>query len=634
MTKENLQTLFESAQNASDKRDYEEAGPMAEEVLKYIGILRSENELSPEDPDSDYFVKMEHESWRILSSRALKQGNYDDAISAENHALEMAQKINEPSLIASSYITLGNIYRQQPNYASAIEWYKKSLEISESANTPEYIGKSYGSLGAVYNHLGDISTSLEYSQKALAIFRTNNSERSIAICLNNISSCYSVNGLQKYDIALEYSFEALEIAKKIGDKRSMSLNYGNIGATYINLSDYPEALKYIQLAKDISQEIGDIDLCRENFFKSGFVQKELKQYREALHSFEQSLAMAEGLNMRNSITLNLRCFGEIYSCKDFEDYDIAKAEDYLLRSIAIAEEIQAKSNTYTSCKLLANLYKASKRWEEFAIYFERYHDLKEEVQNETAVKQGQQMEEKRKVEEAERDRQVKLSTFKEKERILHQVLPAQIAERIVAGETHIADYFPSVSILFADIEGFTPMSADMPAYIVVRFLNHLFSKFDYIMKKHGCEKIKTIGDGYMAVAGAPQECADHAERITSAALEMLNALSIPDDIVEYIPDGSRLNIRIGLHTGSVVAGVVGEERFVYDIYSDAVNTAARMESHGEPGKIHVSSDFMRHLLNRFAQTKNDAHGITFMKREEMEIKGKGKMKTYFLEKLS
>ncbi len=221
--------------------------------------------------------------------------------------------------------------------------------------------------------------------------------------------------------------------------------------------------------------------------------------------------------------------------------------------------------------------------------------------------------------------------------LLHKVLPESIATRIIAGEQEIADYFPSVSILFADIAGFTPISAGMPAYVVVRFLNYIFGTFDTIMKKHGCEKIKTIGDGYMAVAGAPIECADHAQRMALAALEMQQDIMLPDEFRAYLPEGVNFGIRIGLHTGSVVGGVIGDERFVYDIYSDAVNTAARMESHGEPDKIHVSEEFKQAFLLGAARQEQphesplSPKSLHFQERGEMEIKGKGRMNTYFLE---
>jgi class 3 adenylate cyclase len=213
--------------------------------------------------------------------------------------------------------------------------------------------------------------------------------------------------------------------------------------------------------------------------------------------------------------------------------------------------------------------------------------------------------------------------------LLHKMLPDSIADRLIAGEKNIADYFESISILFADIAGFTPISASMSAYSVVQLLNYVFGEFDRIMKKHGCEKIKTIGDGYMAVAGAPIRCDDHAVRLAAAALDMLEITLLPEEIQQSLPEGTSFGVKIGLHTGAAIAGVFGEERFVYDVYSDAVNTASRMESHGEAGKIHVSEDFMQAVSSLDKGNRR----LIFTERGEMGIKGKGMMKTYFLEEV-
>ncbi|MBS1537695.1 MAG: response regulator [Bacteroidetes bacterium] len=219
--------------------------------------------------------------------------------------------------------------------------------------------------------------------------------------------------------------------------------------------------------------------------------------------------------------------------------------------------------------------------------------------------------------------------FEATSEILNKILPSSIATRLISGEKDIADYFESISILFADIAGFTPISAQMPAQSVVRLLNFVFGEFDRIMKIHGCEKIKTIGDGYMAVAGAPIRYEDHAARIAAAALEMVETTFLPDEIHKLLPENTTFSVKIGIHTGAAIAGVFGEERFVYDVYSDAVNTAARMESHGEAGKIHVSEDFVTALH----QTINLSDiNMRIIERGQIEIKGKGLMKTYFLEK--
>ena len=202
-------------------------------------------------------------------------------------------------------------------------------------------------------------------------------------------------------------------------------------------------------------------------------------------------------------------------------------------------------------------------------------------------------------------------------------MPPTIANRIIAGEQNIADRFDSASVLFADVVGFTPMTASMPASAVLEFMNFVFAHFDGIAAKHGCERIKTIGDGYMAVCGAPVECEDHAERIARMAMEMLKDVALPASITEHLPAGVEFEIRIGLHTGSITGGVIGVGKLAYDIYGDAVNTASRMESHGEAGKIHVSEEFASAVGSSFS----------FTERGELEVKGKGMLRTYFLEVL-
>jgi class 3 adenylate cyclase len=200
------------------------------------------------------------------------------------------------------------------------------------------------------------------------------------------------------------------------------------------------------------------------------------------------------------------------------------------------------------------------------------------------------------------------------EALLLNILPKPIAERLKSSTQLIADRIPEVSIVFADLVGFTAMSRTMEASAVVEMLNEIFRGFDRAAKNLGLEKIKTIGDAYMVVAGIPQPRADHARAAIEMALAMQSHL---EEVSSRYPD---LRLRIGIHTGPVVAGVIGENKFSYDLWGDNVNIASRMESHGLPGRIHVSETFMR-----------AAGGAgCFEPRERIEVKGQGTMQTYFL----
>lgn len=201
--------------------------------------------------------------------------------------------------------------------------------------------------------------------------------------------------------------------------------------------------------------------------------------------------------------------------------------------------------------------------------------------------------------------------------LLLNILPRSIAKRLKETDGVIAEDFNSVTILFADIAGFTELSQKVAPKQLVQLLNTLFSAFDELTDKYGLEKIKTIGDAYMVAGGLPDRCNDHTHRMAKMALDMQSHLSTMQDVM-----GSKLQIRIGMHTGPVVAGVIGVKKFSYDLWGDSVNTASRLESHGVEGKIHVSAD-VRHVLVPYGCYHFEERGI-------VNMKGKGEMRTWFL----
>jgi class 3 adenylate cyclase len=199
--------------------------------------------------------------------------------------------------------------------------------------------------------------------------------------------------------------------------------------------------------------------------------------------------------------------------------------------------------------------------------------------------------------------------------LLYNVLPAAIAERLKHDPARIAEHFDQVTVLFGDIAGFTPMSAEMSPQDLVATLDELFTAFDEIAQRHGLEKIKTIGDAYMAVGGVPTPRADHAQAAARMALEMRDLVA-----ERRFLETRQLRMRIGIHSGPAVAGVIGRKKFIYDLWGDTVNTASRMESHGAPGEIQVT-DATRAALGE---------GWLLEERGTSEIKGKGPMRTWWL----
>jgi adenylate cyclase len=216
-----------------------------------------------------------------------------------------------------------------------------------------------------------------------------------------------------------------------------------------------------------------------------------------------------------------------------------------------------------------------------------------------------------------------LAEQKVSERLLLNVLPQSIAKRlkrraeIATGSfpERIADSFPEVTVLFADLVEFTKFSEGLSPEVLVDVLNDIFTRFDSIADARGLEKIKTIGDSYMAAAGLPVPVADHTERAALMALDMMEVME------RFNAEGPyHLRVRIGISTGAAVAGVIGKRKFLYDLWGDVVNTASRMESHGVSGRIQVTSNTRERLGQSF----------TFEDRGPIEVKGKGPMHTWFL----
>jgi class 3 adenylate cyclase len=201
------------------------------------------------------------------------------------------------------------------------------------------------------------------------------------------------------------------------------------------------------------------------------------------------------------------------------------------------------------------------------------------------------------------------------ESLLLNILPAPIADRLKAGEQTPADGYAEATILFADLIGFTKMSSEISPERLVAVLNRLFSRFDQLSERHGVEKIKTIGDAYMVCSGVPVPRPDHAEAIADMALDMLEALS--EHNREF---GSTLEMRIGVNSGPIVAGVIGLKKFIYDLWGDTVNLASRMESHGVSNAVQVSAATREKLREAYVLEGRGA----------IEIKGVGPVEAWLL----
>lgn len=602
MTNEDLKKLISLAKDYVSEFKHTEAENILHSMLRN-GIPESETE-----------IKIE--ALLLLSASYRNRHNIQEALSFAKQALDLAEN-NENGefnqLLAESLCTIAGVFEVKADYADALEYYRRAIILFEEMDNSKSLSNCLGNIGNVYKAVSDFKQALEYFEKALNICKETGNEKEIARWISAVGIVYQ--NLGDYPKALEYFSKAHEMIEEHGPKERLATSMGNLGIVYANLKDYDNGLKYLLKALELDAEFGNKSGVARHSGNIGSLYNELADLTKAFEYFRKALTLDEELGNKSNAVVWQGQIASLYANHEFEGYDVIKAETSLLKSLEISNSLDFKQFSYEIHKGLAELYEEQERWKEHSFHYKAYHKLEKQVQSEEVARQVQMLENRRKVEEAERDRQVKLARFQEQEKILHNILPAEIAERILEGEKLIADYCDGVSVFFSDIVDFTKLSEKISPAELVNMLNELFTIFDRIARRHGLEKIKTIGDAYMAVAGVPLPQPDHAERAARFALEVMEAMN------EYREKtGNLLEIRAGIHSGHAVAGIIGENKFAYDLWGDAVNTASRMESHGVPGKIQVSDDFKNLLGSRFK----------FEERGEVEVKGKEKIRTHYL----
>jgi class 3 adenylate cyclase len=502
--------------------------------------------------------------------------NYEEALSESTDALVMFEELGDKLGAATALNTIGNVYQSLGDYANALDFHTKSLSLRQTLRDKQGESVSLNNIGNVYQKLGDYQNALNCYEQSLKLKQDNGDKVGEGAALMNIANAYMQ--LEQKDLALDFYLKSLEIAHSVQDRRGEASAFINIGSFYHGLGDNQNALECNLKAFDLFKEIED-----------------------------KSSAITTLCNI--GIILN-----------DTGDSDTAL--EYLKSALELAEEINSKELIYDTCKALSETYELKGDFKNALEYHKLYHQFKEEVFSEDVRKRLSRLEAKFEIEKVKREKEiyrlknVELKAEQEKsDRLLLNVLPKAIAERLKQGEYVIADYFKEATVLFADLVGFTVLSARFKPETLVVILNEIFSAFDEVVEKFGLEKIKTIGDAYMAVSGVPIVRTDHAEAVAEAALEMIKEMTRINAQSE-----AEMKVRIGINSGPVVAGVIGRKKFIYDLWGDTVNTASRMESHGNPNEVQVTEATYQLLRDKFI----------FEKRDMIEVKGKGVMQTYFL----
>jgi len=566
-------------------------------------------------------LKAEIDTIELLKSAS----KFNEALDVGFSLLERSEIINDINLQAIVFNSIANVYQQLADYTKALNYYHKSLQINEECGNIASVAKNYGNIGLVYVNLSDYTKGLEYYEKSIQINLEIDSKGDLIVAYGNIGNVYKQ--LSENNKAIDYFKKAIQIAVEIENKVGLARNLGNLGTIYIELSEFDLALESLNNALRTFEEIDDIFGQINVYVNFGNLYNRLKNHTMALEYYEKVLNLNDHIKSKYFYVSGYGNLGVVYSqLKEF-----TKALEFTDKSYTYALEIDSKFFQQICLQLYSDIYEKMGNIQQAFTYYKQYIDLKDKISSEEIQQQSELFNQRRLLEEDEKARQLKLARFQEQERILHNILPVNIADRIIKQETFIADHFHSVSVLFMDLVGFTSLASIAPPKQLVYLLDAIFQKADEVVETFGLEKIKTIGDGYLAVANVTSPLEEHQKATALAALQLIETMrdftvNIPSDLgdIEWINDMNDIEIRIGIHTGEVVAGIIGKNKYTYDLWGDAVNVASRMESNSEAGRIHISE--------AFAKSIEQNPEFFIIPRGEINIKGKGTMNTYWLEK--
>jgi len=541
-------------------------------------------------------------------------GKFEDSVAFLKQLLGKLEPDVYTSAKAGIYTRIGSISMiNLSDYHGAIEYFGKAATLYHECGNKVGESEAIDNIGGTYWYLGEAGLSVEHARRAVAIAEEAGNPLNLINRLTN--AAYSYMHLEDYQKVRELSERAKALSIEFQNTQGIAWADMGLAMALLRLGDTAGALEHAGNAIDILEKFGDKHGLGYGYFRRGEALVALGLFNEAFEAFNKSLENRILIQSELEIAETQCELGKLLL--QFGRYD--EAVSMLHQTLEIAEKTSGKAVLYATHKALSDVYNSLEEYQKAFYHLQKHMAIRDEVHSKESSVKAARMEYMHKQELQQKEQEAT-------DKILNNVLPLSITKRLKAGQNLIADLLPEVTVLFADVVGFTPLAARLSAEDLVKLLAYVFKHFDTICLKHGLEKIKTIGDAYMAVAGAPDYCDDHALRCAKAALEMLEDFTIPPDVLHEDLKNLELDFRIGIHTGSAVAGVIGESKFAYDLWGDAVNTASRMESHGEEGKIHVSEEF-KHAV----ETQNFA-SLQFIERGEIDIKGKGMMKTYFLEK--
>jgi adenylate cyclase len=509
------------------------------------------------------------------------KGDLQSALESYFEAAKIASEGGLKSQLASVNIAIADVYSIMGNHDIAVDYYNTSIEVLRQEKDSINLASALLNAGDEYFNHEELDSALFYFKESEAIFRALNYELGIAYNLGNVGLVYAA---QNKDLLAEEEInKSIRYLESLQDYYPISVYLLYMADIYIRKGDFSKAVNYVNRSLDLSKQYGLKEQLSEANLKLSEIYEKAGNYQKSLFHFKEYITFRD--SVRNIETVqnmaNLRTEFEVSQ---------KQTEIDLLEKEAELQGLRERRQRYIN--YIAGIILISVLLLGFGLY-RRYYYIKKT----------------NKIIEEERNRS---------DDLLLNILPAETAVELKQNGKVQAKKFDSVTVLFTDFKEFTNYSEQLSPEKLVESIDFYFSKFDEIMEKYGLEKIKTVGDAYMCAGGLPFITQDHAHRMVKAAFEIVEFVkSIQAHNEENV---APFDVRIGVNTGPVIAGVVGTKKFAYDIWGDTVNIAARMESNGEAGKINISQDTY--------ELVKDSFDCQF--RGEVEVRNKGKMKMYFV----
>jgi adenylate cyclase len=549
--------------------------------------------------DSLRFIRGMATATKLLGQAYASKSMFQESIEYFNQSLARFRELENKDGISNILNNLGSVYNRTGNDSKSIEYHLQSLTIAEEINDKLRIFTNLNNIGSVYiNKAETLSDALNYFQRALPLAEELKNPLYISYVSGNIGEIYFKKGL--YRNALPYFERSLEIDKGTVES-AYSLGY--IGSIYAAQNDFETAFRYLNEAVSISiQEDSKIDLVKsyilqaKAFERKGDVLKTIEAYRNAQPISEEIKTRQETNQIYEGLAIAYSKLGDFKNAYDYES-KFTRLKDTLYNTDE-AKKIQAMQFSFDIGKKESEIGLLTKQQElqQATIRQARIINIIAAVSGVLLIfmiggiyNRYKYVRKTNKIIQHERDRSKEL---------LLNILPEETAKELEMMGQAQTRYYEKVTVLFTDFKGFSTIAGKLSPQELVAELNEYFVAFDEIVGEFGLEKIKTIGDAYMCAGGIPTTNTTHPLDAVKAALAMQEFMRRKN--AELAANGKQgWELRIGIHTGPIVAGVVGKKKYAYDIWGDTVNIASRMESSGEAGRVNISNSTFNEIKDRY-----------------------------------